>query len=44
MQHHYAFASGNLSKEMMEIAAWLGIKPLKEVKYENYLQRDSLLD
>lgn len=43
MQHHYAFASGDLSKEMMETAAWLGIKPLKEVKYEDYLQRDILL-
>lgn len=43
MQHHYAFASGDLSEELMEIAAWLGIKPLKKVEYANYLQRDFLL-
>ena len=43
MQHYYAFASGDLSKEMMKVVAWLGIKPLKEVKCEDYLQRDFLL-
>lgn len=43
MPHHYALASGDLSVEMMEVAAWLGIKPLKEVKYANYLQRDFML-
>jgi len=43
MQHYYAFASGDLSKEMMKVVVWLGIKPLKEVKCEDYLQRDFLL-
>lgn len=44
MQHYYAFASGYLSKEMMKVVAWLGVKPFKEVKCEDSLQRDFLLE
>jgi L-fucose isomerase-like protein len=38
MQHHYAVASGDLHEEMLEVAAWLGIKPVEKVPYKNYLQ------
>ena len=37
-EHHYAIAWGNLSDEIAEMNKWLGIKPLKEITYENYLQ------
>jgi len=43
MQHYYAFASGDLSKEMMKVVVWLGVKPFKEVKCEDFIQRDFLL-
>jgi L-fucose isomerase-like protein len=38
MQHHYAVGLGDHSKEMLEIAAWLGITPLEKVPYQDYLQ------
>ena len=34
----YPIAWGNLSDEIAEMNKWLGIKPLKEIPYENYLQ------
>jgi L-fucose isomerase-like protein len=37
--HHYAVAFNDLGAEMMEVAAWLGIKPMEEVKYKHFLQR-----
>lgn len=40
MQHHYAMASGDLTNEMMEVAAWLKMKPIKEVKYKDYMQNE----
>jgi len=36
--HHYPIATGNLTNELMELAAWLGIKPLEKVAYQPYLQ------
>lgn len=36
--HHYPIALGNLTNELKEIAAWLGIKPLEKVSYQPYLQ------
>ncbi len=38
MQHHYAVGLGDYSSEMLEIAAWLDIKPLEKVDYQDYLQ------
>ena len=38
MQHHYAMAAGDITEELMEAAAWLGLKPVETVRYENYLQ------
>ncbi|GKX31636.1 fucose isomerase [Vallitalea longa] len=37
--HHYALAFNDLGAEMMEVAAWLNIKPMKKVAYKHYLQR-----
>ncbi len=37
-EHHYPIAWGNLSDEIAEMNKWLGIKPVKEISYENYLQ------
>ncbi|MCL2164057.1 MAG: hypothetical protein FWH55_06615 [Oscillospiraceae bacterium] len=38
MQHHYPMAAGDITEELMEAAAWLGLKPVEEIGYENYLQ------
>lgn len=37
-QHHYPLVTGDITEELMEVAAWLGLKPLEAVAYENYLQ------
>jgi len=37
-EHHYPMMAGDITEELMEVAAWLDLKPLEEVKYENYLQ------
>ena len=37
-EHHYPIAWGDLSDEIAEMNKWLGIKPIKEIPYENYLQ------
>jgi L-fucose isomerase-like protein len=38
MQHHYPMAAGDITEELMEAAAWLGLKPVEAIAYENYLQ------
>jgi L-fucose isomerase-like protein len=38
MQHHYAMAAGDITEELLEVAAWLGLMPMEAVAYENYLQ------
>jgi len=38
MQHHYSMAASDMTEELMEVAAWLGIKPVEAIAYENYLQ------
>jgi len=38
IQHHYAIALGNYSKEMLEIGNWLGLEPVKKLNYTDYLQ------
>ena len=37
-EHHYAISWGNLSDEVAEMNKWLGIKPVRKISYENYLQ------
>ena len=37
-EHHYAVAWGNHADAIMEMNKWLGIKPIKEIKYQDYLQ------
>lgn len=38
IQHHYAIALGDYSKEMSEIAYWLGLKMVNKNKYQDFLQ------
>lgn len=38
-QHHFPIVKGDYTEELMEVMAWLGLKPVEEVDYENYLQR-----
>ncbi len=37
-EHHYAVAHGDVSSELLEIAAWLKMDPIKRVPYKDYLQ------
>ncbi len=37
-EHHYTLVKGNYLNEVMEVIAWLGIKPLEKVEYKDYLQ------
>ncbi len=37
-EHHYPIAWGDFSDEIAEMNKWLGIKPIKRIPYENYLQ------
>jgi len=36
--HHFSIAPGNLTNELMEVKGWLGIEPLKVVRYRGYIQ------
>ena len=38
LQHHFPIATGDLTKELMEVGTWLGIKPLEVISYRNYMQ------
>jgi L-fucose isomerase-like protein len=40
MQHHYAVALGNYTRELLEIGSWLGLSPLQKISYTDYLQCD----
>lgn len=37
-QHHYPMVAGDITEELLEVAAWLDLKPIQVVGYENYLQ------
>ena len=37
-EHHYPVAWGDLGDEIAEMNKWLGIKPVKKISYEDYLQ------
>ncbi len=42
VNHHYPVASGDLSAELMEFAAWKGLTVLEPVPYRSYLQNGIL--
>lgn len=42
MQHHYPMMSGDITEELLEVAAWLDIKPVEAVEYRNYLQNKNI--
>lgn len=37
-QHHYPLTYGHLGEAGMELCSWLGIEPLKNIGYTNYLR------
>lgn len=37
-EHHYPVCLGDYGEVITEMNKWLGIKPVREIKYENYLQ------
>lgn len=37
-EHHYPVAWGDYADEVAEMNKWLGVQPIKKIKYENYLQ------
>ena len=41
-EHHYAVAQGDLSSELAEVAAWLGMRTTRPVPIRDYLQIDGL--
>ncbi len=41
-EHHYAVGQGDLTDELLEVAAWLGMKTVDRVGYEDYLQRQGV--
>jgi len=38
VNHHYPTASGDLTAELNELAAWAGVAVLDPVPYRSYLQ------
>ena len=38
-QHHFPIVMGDYSEEVMEVMAWLNLKPVEKAAYQNYLQR-----
>ncbi len=42
-QHHYPVVYGDYTKEISEIASWLGLKFIKKVEYQDYFQNRDLL-
>jgi len=38
-QHHFPMVKGDFTEEIMEVMAWLDLKSVDAVPYENYLQR-----
>ena len=41
-EHHFAVAQGDLSSELSEVAAWLGMRTTRPVPLRDYLQIDGL--
>ncbi|GEM_PF-159119 len=38
-QHHFPIVYGEFTDELMEVAAWLGLKKVEKVAYQDYLQQ-----
>jgi hypothetical protein len=41
-EHHFAVGIGDMTKELMEFAAWKQIALIEKVPYEDYLQREGV--
>lgn len=41
-EHHYAVGQGNISAELLEVAAWLDMNLVEKVPYRDYLQREGV--
>lgn len=41
-EHHYAVGQGNVSNELLEIAAWLKLRTVEKVPYQDYLQLEGV--
>ena len=37
-EHHYAVGQGDVTSELMEFAAWKGMRLIERVPYVDYLQ------
>jgi len=42
LQHHFAMGQGDMTDELMELAAWKKMQLVEPVPYEDYLQRDGV--
>ncbi len=42
LQHHFPIVKGDYTKEVMEVMAWLGLKGISPVPYEDYMQNPTL--
>lgn len=42
LQHHFAMGQGDVTRELMELAAWKKMQLVEPVPYEDYLQRDGV--
>ena len=38
VQHHFAMGQGDLTEELMELAAWTRMRLLQPIPYANYAQ------
>ena len=41
-EHHYAVGQGNVTDELLELAAWLKMKTVDKIPYRDYLQIDGV--
>lgn len=42
LQHHFAMGQGDLTRELMELAAWTNMRLVEPVPYADHLQRDGV--
>lgn len=42
LQHHFAMSQGDVTRELMELAAWKKMRLVEPVPYADYLQRDGV--
>jgi L-fucose isomerase-like protein len=41
-EHHYAVGQGDVTSELLEVAAWLKMHPIEKIPYRDYLQREGV--